>query len=85
MSSAQFKSLIALALVAPAKAAMSTPTDGKYFYMEFWKKDQSNYVGMHHVNLDVDGQTMPMWVTTQEHSLGLFTEECQNCNVDKKF
>ena len=80
-----FKSLITFLLVAPARAGMDTPTDGKYFYMEFWKKDDANYVGMHHVQVEVAGQKLPLWMTTQEHTLGLFTTECQQCNVDTKF
>lgn len=36
---------------------------------------------MHYVTLEASNQTLDLWVTSEEHGIGLFTDECFDCRT----
>ena len=57
------------------------PTKGKFFYQNFnhfgdGKYDANIKVGDMEKNPD-----MPVWISSQEHHIAIFTEGCEKCDV----
>jgi hypothetical protein len=46
--------------------------------------DHDLYNGMFHVEMSIGGRDYPFWFTSQEKMLGVFTEECEQCQVTNK-
>ena len=71
------------------------PTDGKYFYMDFKTLDSKVYseaYGMHGAVMNVarkaDDKTFnkyPLFFSTEETTIGLFSNACTVCRVPLKY
>ena len=76
--------------------AADPPTSGNFFYIDFPDLAESSNAhthGQHEVRMQAlkkdskigSIQTYPLFVTTQQSTLGLFSTACSDCRSTKKF
>ena len=59
------------------------PKDGKFFYMSFKHYHDGIYGSRVRVgDMKVE---MPVWISTQEHNIGIFSHGCNHCKVKTKW
>ena len=67
-----------------ASAGRSTPLSGNFFYSQL-NYNENVQGGMHSLDLTIDGEVYSMALTTQEESIAVYSTECTQCQVPKKF
>lgn len=81
----QISLLITLqALFSTTKSATLPPDTGKFFYVDF---DNLEKYGLHAVNVEISDHKYDLFVSTDQYSIGLISNNCRksSCDVPKKY
>ena len=84
----------AIAMLLGKASAVDPPPGGKFFYIDFpdLRKVKDRGHGQHQVEFKANSKaipgstiTYPLFVTTQESSIGLWSTACDDCKTPRKF